>query len=372
MQPSRDKGVKEFCVGVALFICVSLLSNFLLAGCLLPGFGGQSFASIAIFSACGVFAMLFLQAAFYQYILGGKGTYLVYALWLLVFFCALSNTFLNHIEFIRYGDAGFLPWAVETNIPFTRWLAGSAVLGWLYAIIQLLQIDISASELVKVAGSLVMAASSCLLVFRYPGRLAILISLLTPVWWIFISGYDEYYPFIAGAFVYSLAIFHYESLEGRPVFTAANAALLALLYIGFLPMSMLLVAKYFYQNRSARILSLILLVAFYLLGVAVFWPESIIDYFQSLPSDMNLGEKNTVYTPYIGQSISGNSPWFKPGYALSATHLLHLLHMQLWGGGWLIPCVFLLAFGSAIASGHFPSAWRRPPPLRVIPFLEEV
>ncbi|MEQ5801238.1 hypothetical protein [Halomonas sp. H10-9-1] len=115
----------------------------------------------------------------------------------------LINTLGGGVSLVSYGDAGYLPMVIAEGERFSRWLLGTAVLSDAYPAAHAL-LGVSAAQWVEVLGGLVMAAFTVAIMVTSRGRLAYLFPLMTPMWMVFSSGYDEYYPFIAGVYVYFL------------------------------------------------------------------------------------------------------------------------------------------------------------------------
>lgn len=252
----------------------------------------------------------------------------------------LINTLGGGVSFVAYGDAGYLPMVIAQGERFSRWLLGTAVLSDAYPAAHAL-LGVSAAQWVEVLGGLVMAAFMVAIMVTSRGRLAYLFPLMTPMWMVFSSGYDEYYPFIAGVYVYFVILMYQRELPNRywvPILSAA----MPLLYIAFAPLGALLLIRYWIDHPASRAKSLCLSAVVYIAGLVALWPGGPVDYVSALYLDLNLGEVNTAYAPYQGASASDYSPFFSLSYALSLQHGRELLYMLLAGTGVVIPLLLLV------------------------------
>ncbi|MGM0983738.1 MAG: hypothetical protein ACQEXG_09965 [Pseudomonadota bacterium] len=268
----------------------------------------------------------------------------------------LANVFMEFVAFTPYGDARYLPMVIERGEPFSRWLLGTAALSSTYPVMNML-LGIHPDEWVKVTGALVMAAFTAAIIINSRGRLAYLLPVMTPMWMVFSSGYDEYYPFIAGVYVYFvIALYHSRLPSG--LWVPVLAAVMPLLYIAFAPLGALLLIRYWIDHPALRLKSLLVASLTYVLGISMLWPGGAVPYVAALYSDLNLGEVNTAYAPYQGESFSDYSPFFGFSYALSRQHFLELLYMLAAGAGVFVAMLTLVA-AIWLAVVSRPFRWRR-------------
>jgi hypothetical protein len=247
------------------------------------------------------------------------------AFWVLV--CVLI--WRNALPESRYGDGYLLEEYLRTGNVFPRWPLGML---WLVAFHSVFP-GVSAAVLASTS----MLVSSWLLLTRWPNRWMVICPLLTPVWLLFSSGYVEYYPFIAGAFVATMAWV----LE-RPVHERSGrdvgmlSGLMSALYIGFAPLSALLVAL---RPKRAAIWAA---VTFTLLITAC-EPRGLPTFLNAMFKEMSLGEANMFDPHYIGQVAGPHSIFFKTSFAFSLQHLRNLLYMDWWGGGMFFAVLLIWA-----------------------------
>lgn len=270
-----------------------------------------------------------------------KKTVRIYLYFLVIFSTfVLLNIKYDFYSLMSYGDAGYLPMVVAQDHPFSRWLAGTFGLSYLYNHLNFSSIFPSKS-FVQLSGASCMIVASFIFALISKGRFSIFLPITTPIWLIFSSGYDEYYPFITGMFLAFIILMEKKKMHASlwiPVFSAA----LPLMYIGFAPFGAIVLIKYLIVHKDRRFYGLFVSLFFYFAGLQIMWPEGVINYLPSLLSDLNLGEKNTGWPPYLGKSSSPTSPFFKLSYAFHPEHLLDLMFMLFYGmGGTVIVFLFL-------------------------------
>jgi hypothetical protein len=231
-----------------------------------------------------------------------------------------------------YGDGAAIPGFLQNGYVYPRWPLGMLALVTAYTVWPAMPLEIIAAS--------AMLVSTWLLLQRWPNRLAVLLPMLTPVWWLFSSGYVEYYPFVAGAWIAALAWLFEKPLrthDGREC--GVIAGLLFSLYVGFAGLAALVTAI-----KPKRALPWAAITAAVLLTVC--YPAGLPAFTRQLLAEMNFGEAHTMYRLYQGHSAGESSIFFRTGYALSWPHLKDLLYMATFGGG---PLTFIM-FGAA--------AWR--------------
>jgi len=289
---------------------------------------------------------------------------LLQGLFILLALAAVANCDRTLVDLRAYGDVAELGATLEARastsdltapdpqvrLPNTRWLLGSAVLrrmyrAWLPLVGSIPGIPKHGTPFVRATGAILMALASVLFLRRHPGRLALLLPLTTPVWLLFASGYDEYYPFIA--WLYLVFLLWLESgLARRPALAVGLlGAALALTYVGYVPLALLLLAAFGLKAGVRRgMLALTLAILLVFGGVHLLWPSAEAPRYadQLLVVDLSLGEDNVVHLPYAGQSAARWLPFFRPAYALSAQHLTDLAGMLVLGTGPV--CLALLAW----------------------------
>ena len=101
---------------------------------------------------------------------------------------------------------------------------------------------------VHVLGCMVMTISTIAILARHPHRLAVVLPLTTPIWILLSSGYNEYYPFIAAAFLCILIYLSDTDMKTSPPWAMALlASSIGLLYAGFAPISLLMLLGYAFR-----------------------------------------------------------------------------------------------------------------------------
>ncbi len=279
---------------------------------------------------------------------------------------ALLNIFVIHFPLKSYGDSAALSTHVLKDSVQAHWLLGASIVNRFYQSIihplgryHLLPPSLNANSYVRALGSIVMAVSSILLVARHPNRLSTLLPMTTPIWILFASGYNEYYPFVAPAFLGLLVLLTERDLRSTPPWAIALlASSLGLLYAGFVPIAILLLLGYAAQHGlRPAVRAAILSGVFALVLVIIFWPTTMLTFIKNYVYEMNLGEQNTLYPQYVGKALA-STPFFSPAYALSMEHLGHLFFMFFWAGG-LSP--LLLAVAAPRLANHRPFAFLKRP-----------
>ena len=263
--------------------------------------------------------------------------------WVFVFLFVLLNSNFGLVELLGYGDKKHLAGGVVSGIARAKWLGGTAILDWLFAgvwqspfMMDVIPVALrSADAFIKVVGSLTMAAFSIALTMIYlkGTRLRVLLPMTLPVYLMFASGYDEYYPFVAGLLALFLVYLLNEQIENLdPIHLGILAALLPVFYIPFALLSLAVLAIYLIlfprRGVTAAVTSLIASIVF----LNLFWPEGVGSYFRNLYSTLNFGDVNTVFRRYIGHAANQHSIYFSWRYALSSEHLRDLAYMFFWSG----------------------------------------
>ena len=158
----------------------------------------------------------------------------------------------------------------------------------------------------------------------------------------------EYYPFIAGAWVATLAwLFErpFRERTGREL--GLLAGLLSALYIGFAAFSAILVAVKPRRAIGWAAISFAVLIT-------ICHPAGLPSFMRQLKTEVNVGEQHIGYAAYRGQSAGAHSVMFRPSFALSAVHLKDLAYDYWWGGG----VGFIGLFGWAVRRVGRRVTWR--------------
>jgi hypothetical protein len=275
------------------------------------------------------------------------------------FILTVANAVLRMWPVHEYGDNAFIVGVVESGSPFSRWLAGSAILTWVYAgvwkfppVSALLPGGATAHVFVGIAGSLCMAGTA---VVAFVGRwrtLSVYLSVTSAIWLVFSLGYLEYYHFIAGALVLFLAWLHGTPWDRHdPRTLGIVLGVVASAYVGFWPLAAI-VGLVFACSAPRRNWSVITwAVIAYLCCVRLFWPQSPSNFFASLWNDMNFGERS-ISARYAGLSAGPTSVYFATAHVMSAWHLKELAY-QAFFSGTLAPLLLLGVALARTAQGEF-------------------
>lgn len=263
------------------------------------------------------------------------------------FLAVFSNIVGKFVPLMPYGDYAHLSNAIERNAVFPRWFLGSAVLTRFF---QSLWPTIgphlptplgSADGFIRLAGAALMSCSSVVLLWRHGACLRLILPILSPVWLLFHSGYNEYYPFIAWGFMCVLFLLT-EGLEKcTPRFVAMVCAALCLSYAAFVPIALFVLVGYALSTDIRKgAMALLMTEAICVCLIILLWPDTLMAFAKRYVHVLNLGELNTFFSPYAGKSAGEATPFFSLSYALSVQHLSHLSFMFFFGLG-PVPLLFL-------------------------------
>lgn len=266
---------------------------------------------------------------------------------------AIANILTKTITIPELGDGKLIAMILANRdlFPAVKYLAGMEILRLGYAAIwQFPPISgilpssiLNHSAFIRLAGICVMACISIHLLHTYPGKYRVLLAITTPIWILFSLGYLEYYPFVAGLYLILLCwLFNGKIEEKSEVSIGIIAGSLPLMYLGFAPLSFIILFIYLWGARMAVVARTLgaLFLGFFI-ALSVFWSKNLSDYFATLYQEMNFGEANTVYEGYRGMAASTTSIFFKNDYAWSMPHLKEVLNMLIHGLG-LAPIVFFI------------------------------
>jgi len=268
---------------------------------------------------------------------------------------SLLNVWLAFFSVPAFGDGGVIAVIMfnSEQFPAAKYLVGMGLMRTLYGVSWGLPVfsqwlpehATSFLGFIRVGGILLMLLSSLLLLAKSRNALRILLAVMAPIWLLFSIGYVEYYPFIAGALLAFLYWLFSRSLTTQPaILVGASCALLPLLYAGFMPYAVIVLALYLY-GASLRTLAATLLAAMatFLATVWLFWKGGVLRFFDVLLQDLNLGERNTLYAGYKGLAAGSHSIFFNLDYVFSLRHLREVLQMAFSGMGPVALCVLPVA-----------------------------
>jgi hypothetical protein len=264
--------------------------------------------------------------------------------WFVFALCVLLLLGFGDDRLQQYGDHNRITRFAREGMTIAKWLAGTALLSWIrdgVTWIPAVRESFEAAPAMATRQSLasfsafVMIGSTFILLRRWPNRMSVLLPVSTPIWWLFSSGYIEYYPLIASAYLALLIwIFERPFAERSGLWVGVVAAtLFPVLYLGFAPIALATAAIYCLdQPRRTPVVLLSAAVAA-TLGVVVLWPDTFSAYRYQLMTTLNPGEMHLFYQPYAGQSAGPDSIFFKTSFALSSVHLREVLFMVTFGAG---------------------------------------
>ncbi|MDP3847590.1 MAG: hypothetical protein Q8R10_14320 [Pseudomonas sp.] len=265
---------------------------------------------------------------------------------------ALINIFIQAVAIPELGDGKLIALILSNRelFPAAKYLAGIETLRVGYAAIwqfppiaRILPGSIANhAGFIRIAGISVMACTSIYLLTRYPSKYRVLLAATTPIWILFSFGYLEYYPFIAGGYLALLCwLFNGNFEEKSEIQIGVVTGVLPLIYLGFAPLSFIILFTYLWRARIEIVMRTLgaLLLAFFI-GLRLFWPKSLSDYFTTLYQELNFGDTNTIYEGYRGLAASETSIFFNTDYVFSLKHFKELFHMLGLGLG-LTPIVIL-------------------------------
>lgn len=262
------------------------------------------------------------------------------AFWLTILAFVILNVLILKIPFQKYGDQNQLNYLLSTGTHFPRYLVGSETLEFIYQNLiaplflpgGMPETDLT-DAYVRIFGSLVMVFTALHLLRKYSGRLSILLPLSIPAWFLFSSGYNEYYPFITPLFMLCLLFLDQKAIEKvHPILVGLMVAVVALVYAAFVPLSLFLLGLYFLRAGIKRgAVALLFSVGWVFALITIFWKHPLDGFIQQYINTLNLGDVNST-EKFVGQAF-GMTPFFKPAFAFSADHLKMMFFMLFWVGG---------------------------------------
>jgi len=274
---------------------------------------------------------------------GGRSFSLQFVLVILLIAFLVNILFFQFMHIRNYGDFDQLPSQLTKSTIFPRWLIGSSILNWLYhSIVIPIRPNFQSAAFVRVLGSILMISSSFFLLKKYPNRLTLILPITSPIWFLFSSGYNEYYPFIAEIFVISILLLTEDYIKGiNPILLGVIVSGVSLLYVGFIPVGLLLLVAFFGRSglKKGFIALGSMLVSFFMF-IFMFWPQEFVTFFPAYYSSLNI--KESVLFP---GELMVHLPFFKLSYAFSVENFRRLFYDLFWacGFGVILILVFILS-----------------------------
>lgn len=278
-----------------------------------------------------------------------------------VFVLGLANSILLLFPRQEYGDFIHIVNFVESGNPFSRWMTGTAILGWLHMALwkfpplaALLPASLKSGHgFVCLMSSLCMFVASLALLNRRGTSWAVYVTVTSTVWLVFSLGYVEYYPFIAGLMVFFVTwLFDSSWDDHNPRTLGLLLGLFASFYVGFWPIAGIVSVVFVLANPKRNYSCVAWAVFSFFCCVRIFWPGSLANFFVTLWGDMNFGELN-IPPLYKGLSSGPASIYFKNSYVFTFAHLGELIYLCFFSG----TLVALLLLAALIAARVLKAPW---------------
>ncbi|PIS22508.1 hypothetical protein COT50_01585, partial [candidate division WWE3 bacterium CG08_land_8_20_14_0_20_41_10] len=195
----------------------------------------------------------------------------------------------------------------------------------------------------KLFSTIFVGITSLLIVKKYGKKFSVILAVTNALWFLFLIGYNEYYPFIVSVYLLSLILVFDDNIindSKKAWLLCVFYSVLPLIYIGFAPISLFALVYLFirYRQQLPKLIFISLAVFFIALNFA--WGNNYPEFFKKLYTDMNFGDQCLNFPAFMGKMASGTSIYFKGDYALSSEHFIGLSYMVFFGGG--VSGLFLL------------------------------
>jgi hypothetical protein len=262
-----------------------------------------------------------------------------------LFSLALVDIYRDTNWFQNYGDVFFLKDWINANIPFSRWLLGTTLLIDVFEFVNHFVFSISAPIFITAASAACMIISTLVVVKSFGNKAYVVLPITTPIWLLLSSGYDEYYPFIAGVFLVAALWILLDREFTSTSFFFAVAGVLPVIYSGFVLLGGFLILKLFLQVKSAKkfFLGLTISAVSFLLAIEASWPMGHSNYLGQLYNDLGTGDTRNIHN-YKGSSMSESLPFYSFRSAFSGFHLRDVLFSTFFAGGIAVLGVALVFF----------------------------
>ncbi|MCX6132036.1 MAG: hypothetical protein NTX25_23635, partial [Proteobacteria bacterium] len=245
------------------------------------------------------------------------------------------------LPFQLYADTEWMIRFVEQGTPFSRWLQSTSILGFIYSAIwkNPIFLDLAPAHIqmtatfLRLAGMSTMFATAIYLLKKDKNVLPVSLCVLSFVWAILSTGFLKSYPFVAPVLLFGMWWITSEPIESRkPRDLGILLSVLATSYIGLVPFSAMIIAVLAFKHPRKLVPTIVWMIAISFLIISLLWPGTPATYFNSLYSDMNLGEIHTAYLPYRGWSAGSNSINFSWKFIFSEKHLMDKLYILNYSG----------------------------------------
>lgn len=268
----------------------------------------------------------------------------------------LLNLLFPYAALRQYGDTGVLENFIGRGEIFPRWYLGNAILNFLYRSIWLpfAPAILSGPErFVQCAGSFCTLLSTLALLRWQTPSAAIFGVVLSPLWLLFLSGYSEYYPFIAGPFAIGLVwLLQRELTERSPIVLGIGAGLYSLAYVAFVPVSFLVLACLSLRSWKDGLCAVSVAILVVVLVVVAVSGTNIAEPLVALSGQLNLNSEN-IPRSYQRLAVEG-LPLFRFSALFNGNYVLQHLYMLMFSGG--AAGALTLVFGF-LSRSHAAQTW---------------
>jgi hypothetical protein len=251
-----------------------------------------------------------------------------------LFSLALLDIYSDTNWFKNYGDVFYLKDWINANIPVTKWLVGTTLLIDVFEFINNMVRPISAPVFITATSALCMFVSTMVVLKTYGNKAYIVLPLTSPIWLLLSSGYDEYYPFIAGVFLtIALWILLDREISNTTVFFVV-AGVMPAIYLGFVPLGGFILVKLFFKEDSVKrfFLGVAISAASFVFAVEVSWPMGHSNFLGHLYNQLK-GADSQVALNYDGSRMTESLPFYSLQSVLFGPHLRDVLFSVFFAGG---------------------------------------
>ncbi|MBX7136599.1 MAG: hypothetical protein K1X83_01355 [Oligoflexia bacterium] len=227
----------------------------------------------------------------------------------------------------KYGDYGVLESFIANHKTFPRWLSGTRLLSAIYSAVG----ATDSAFFVAVLGVCVLLGCTLIALHWSNYSLACCTAVLSPIYFMFLSGYSEYYPFIAGPLLL-LLVWMVKNSEKRvsPLLLGLLCAAFASLYFGYFPLAVALVLLVGKQSTTDRLLGLAAFVLLVGLAIPILWPAGWQSFLTALSVEIDPSGMNIIPSYRLHRWHS--SFLFEPDFLLSPLHVAHKLYIFFFSG----------------------------------------
>jgi hypothetical protein len=285
--------------------------------------------SVAISAALALY-VLAISKGFVKF----KGTALSSIFPMGLFSLALLDIYRDTNWLKNYGDVFYLKDWINANLPVSKWLLGTTLLIDVFEFLNNVVFSISAPVFITAASALCMVVSTLIILKTYGNKPYIVLPLTTPIWLLLSSGYDEYYPFIAGVFLLIALWVSMDQKTSRFNFFFVVAGVLPAIYTGFLLLAGFVLLKLLTEIKKTKefFIGLSLSATAFLIAIEISWPAGHSNYLGRLYNDLQTGDSRNIHD-YKGSSMSESLPFYSLRSVFSSFHMRDVLFSMFFAGG---------------------------------------